>query len=133
MDHRRLGDRLSRASAVRLLDQLHLHDRRAPGHITTPIPVATGFGEAIAVDDWIFLVGGRDAPFNGTSTENVYAAQIGEHGYLSNWTLVESLPFSRTNHEVTLVGDYLVSTGGAVSGPGDTNVLVAQVRWNQSQ
>ena len=34
---------------------------------------------------------------------------------------VTPLPMGRTNHELSLVGDFLVVTGGAVDGPGDTD------------
>jgi hypothetical protein len=39
----------------------------------------------------------------------------------------------RTNHSMALVGDYLVLTGGAASGPGDDKVLVGQVRFSALQ
>ena len=40
-----------------------------------------------------------------------------------------ALPMLRTNHELALVGDFLVLTGGAGTGPGDTTVLTARVRY----
>jgi len=105
---------------------------RGAARATTPLPVAVGFGEAMAVDDWIFVVGGRAAVFGTPGTAQVFAAQAAADGALAAWR-ESALPMARTNHELALAGDYLVITGGAVMGPGDTTVLTAQVRWSQSQ
>lgn len=99
---------------------------------TTPLPMPVGFGEAVAVDDWLFVVGGRAGVFGTPGTTHVFAAPLAADGSVGAWQETE-LPMARTNHELALVGDYLVVTGGAVSGPGDAAVLVAQVRWSQSQ
>jgi len=93
-----------------------------------PLPVAVGFGEAVAVDDWIFVVGGRSQVFNAPGSSDVYAAQILADGSLETWEPRGGLPMARTNHELALVGDYLVLTGGAAMGPGDATVLISQVR-----
>lgn len=92
------------------------------------LPVAIGFGEAVAVDDWLFVVGGRGQVFDAPGTAEVYAAQVAPDGSLSAWESRGALPMARTNHELALVGDYLVLTGGAEMGPGDDAVLVSQVR-----
>jgi hypothetical protein len=99
---------------------------------TTPLPIPVGFGEAIAVDDWLFVAGGRAEVFGAPGTANVFAAPVAADGSLGTWRET-ALPMARTNHELALAGDYLVLTGGATMGPGDTTVLVAQVRWSQSQ
>ncbi len=98
---------------------------------TTSLPSATAFGEAVAVDDWLFVVGGRAAVFGASGTTTVVAAQAASDGTLGAWTAATALPMPRTNHVVVSAGDYLVLTGGAVDGPGDMTVLVARVRYPQ--
>lgn len=97
------------------------------GRPTTKLPAPTSFGEAIAVDDFVFVVGGKGEVFGSASTA-VYAAHVEADGSLGAWTTTQ-LPMARTNHELVLVGDYLVVPGGASSGGGDANVLVARVRF----
>jgi hypothetical protein len=98
---------------------------------TAPLPQPVAFGEAVAVDDWMFVVGGRAGVFGVPGTTNVYAASIAPDGSLGAWQ-TSALPMARTNHDVAIVGDYLVLTGGAVNGPGDTTVLTARVRYPRS-
>lgn len=92
-----------------------------------PTPVA--FGEAVAVDDWLYVVGGRAQVFGAGGTPAVYAAPIAADGSLGAWTTSTALPMARTNQVVSLAGDFLVLTGGAASGGGDTTVLTARVRF----
>lgn len=96
---------------------------------TAPLPAPVAFGEAIAVDDFVFVVGGRAQVFGAGGTTSVFAAHVEADGSLSAWTTLGPLPFPRTNHELTVVGDYLVLAGGADTAGGDTKVLVAQVRF----
>lgn len=108
-------------------------DGSAAPRATTPLPKAVGWGEAVVVDDWLFIVGGRAATYGAAGTTDVFSAPIGDDGSVGAWTSRGALPMARTNHELALVGDYLVVTGGASSAGGDANVLVSQVRWSQSQ
>lgn len=96
---------------------------------TTPLPVPVIFGEAVAVDDWVFVAGGRAQVFGGTASTKVYASQATADGSLGAWTEVAALPIGRTNHELVLVGDYLVVLGGADAMGGDANVVMARVRF----
>ncbi len=96
---------------------------------TLDLPVQLGFGEAVAVDDWLFVVGGRAQVFNAPGTSSVFAGKLAANGDVTEWLTLEPLPMPRTNHELALVGDYLVLTGGAVMGPGDDTVLAARVRY----
>lgn len=96
---------------------------------TTPLPGPVIFGEAVAVDDWVFVVGGRSQVFGGAASTKVYASQASADGALGAWTEVAALPIARTNHELVLVGDYLVVPGGADAAGGDANVVVARVRF----
>ena len=100
-----------------------------PAVPTTPLPTPTGFGEAVAVDDYVFLVGGRTQVFGGSGTTATYAAHIEAGGALEAWQPATALPMGRTNHDLVRVGDFLVLTGGATSGGGDATVLVSQVRY----
>ena len=98
-------------------------------HPTAPLPTPTCFGEAVAVDDYVFVAGGRAQVFGANGTTAVYASHVASDGSLGAWQAVAALPMGRTNHELAVVGDYLVLTGGAVNGPGDTTVLTARVRF----
>ena len=104
-----------------------------PATQTTALPTAVGWGEGAAVDDWLFVVGGRAITFGAPGTTNVFAAPIQADGALGSWVPATALPMPRTNHDLVLAGDYLVLTGGAANGPGDATVLVAQVRFSESQ
>jgi len=99
---------------------------------TTALPMPIGWGEAAVVDQWLFVVGGRASAFGGGGTTAVLAAPIAADGSVGAWVAKTALPMPRTNHDVVVVGDYLVLTGGANTGPGDTAVLVAQVRYAPS-
>ena len=103
----------------------------APARPTTALPMPVTFGEAVAVDDFLFVVGGRGQVFGAPGTTSVLAAEILDDGSLAPWQTLGALPLGRTNHELALVGDYLVVAGGAVNGPGDANVFVARVRFPQ--
>lgn len=98
------------------------------GRPTTKLPAPTSFGEAIAVDDFVFVVGGKPAVF-GEALTTVYAAHVEADGSLAAWATLPPLPMARTNHELVLVGDYLVIPGGAAGSGGDANVLVTRVRF----
>lgn len=100
-----------------------------PATATTALPAPTGFGEAVAVDDYIFLVGGRAQVFGGTPMTATYATHIAADGTLEGWSTATALPMARTNHDLVLVGDFLVLTGGAANGGGDSTVLIAQARY----
>ena len=96
---------------------------------STPLPMPISHGEAVAVDDYLFVVGGRNQVLGAPGTTTVLSARIADdEASLDPWQPLAPLPVARTNHELSLVGDFLVVTGGAVNGPGDTTVLVARVR-----
>lgn len=105
----------------------------ATPRMTRPLPAPTTFGEAVAVDDWVFVAGGRGQIFGASGTAAVVAAQHDADGNLGEWQTVSPLPMTRTNHELVVVGDFLVLTGGAGVGPGDTTVLTARVRYPSAE
>lgn len=96
---------------------------------TRPLPMPVAFGAAVAVDDWVFVVGGRAQVFGGTASAAVLAAPIGADGALGAWQQATPLSVGRTNHALAVVGDYLVVPGGATTGGGDAQVMVARVRY----
>lgn len=96
---------------------------------TTALPVPTVFGEAVAVDDYVFVAGGRAQVFGGIASTQVLAAHVEPDGSLGAWRELAALPMARTNHELVVVGDYLVIAGGADGAGGDANVLVSRVRF----
>ena len=99
-----------------------------PATATAALPTPTGFGEAVAVDDYLFVVGGRAQVFGGTPTTSTFSAHIAADGTLEAWQPQAALPMPRTNHDLALVGDFLVLTGGATTAGGDTSVLLVRVR-----
>jgi len=91
-----------------------------------PSPVA--FGQAVAVDDWLFVVGGKDAVF-GSGASSVVSAQLGSGGSIGAWASQTALPDGRTDFATTLAGDFLYVTGGGSNGPGLDTVFAARVRF----
>ena len=97
---------------------------------TAALPTPVAFGKAVAVDDVVFVSGGRAQVFGAGGTTGVFAAPLRFDGTTAGWTAATALPVARTNHAMAQVGDYLVVTGGAATGPGDTTVLIAQDRFD---
>ncbi len=95
---------------------------------TTALPAPRTFGEAIGVDGYVFVVGGREAIFGATGEATVFVAAAGADGGLGAWAETEPLPEGRTNHDLVLAGDHLYVTGGSLEGPGLDSVFAARVR-----
>jgi hypothetical protein len=95
----------------------------------TALPKATAFGQAIAVDDWVFVIGGKDAVFGANGRADVFAAHIDATGALGAWTTLASLPQGRTSHSVAVSGDWLYVTGGGYDKGGLDTVFSARVRF----
>ena len=100
-----------------------------PSSATTALPRPTTFGQAIAVDDWVFVVGGREAPLGGTARPDVVSASIARDGTLGAWTARAPLPEARSNFQLTRAGDFLIVTGGGNAGGGLDTVFAARVRF----
>jgi hypothetical protein len=96
---------------------------------TTPLPQPTSFGDAVAVDGYIFVVGGKPAIFGAAGVPDTFAAPINGDGTLGAWAPAMALPQGRTDQRVTLGGSYLYVTGGGFDGPGVDTVFAAQVRF----
>ena len=95
---------------------------------TTALPAPTAFGKAAAVDDWVFVVGGKAAVF-GSGVTSVASSPIGTDGHLGAWGKQPSLPQGRTDMAMTLAGDFLYVSGGGFDGPGKDSVYAARVRF----
>jgi len=96
--------------------------------LTTALPAATAFGKAAAVDDWVFVVGGKAAVF-GSGVADVVSASIDATGGLGPWGKQAPLPQGRTDMAMTLAGDFLYVSGGGLDGPGLDSVYCARVRF----
>ena len=93
------------------------------------LPKPTSFGQAIAVDDWLFVIGGKSGVFGSAGSTDAVAAHIGAGGALDSWTTVASLPAGRTSHSVAASGDFVYVTGGGFDAGGLDTVFSARVRY----
>ncbi|HEY1957758.1 MAG TPA: hypothetical protein VGH28_19190 [Polyangiaceae bacterium] len=92
------------------------------------LPKPTTFGMAASADDWVFVIGGRDAIFGSQPRTDVIAGQADATGHLGGWTAQASLPSPRSNACAVVAGNFLYVLGGANSSATDT-VYAAQVRF----
>jgi Kelch motif len=95
---------------------------------TQALPTPTTFGEAIAVDGWIFVVGGGTEVFAG-ALDSTVSAPWETNGELGAWKPQSILPQARRDFALTLAGDFLYLTGGGDMGPGVATVFAARVRF----
>ena len=96
---------------------------------TTALPKGTMFGEAVAVDGYLFVVGGRDSTFGNDPRADVNSAPIASDGTVGAWSAQTALPEPRTNERIATYGDYLYVTGGGNTGPGLDSVYIAQIKF----
>ena len=96
--------------------------------VTQALPMPVIFGRAIAVDDWIFVVGGKPDIFT-PGVAGTLSAQVGALGELGPWTAQTLLPEGRTDMALTLAGNFLYQTGGGFMGPGVPTVFATRVRF----
>jgi len=94
----------------------------------TALPQPTTFGTAVGVDDYVFVIGGRDAIFSPSPRPDVISAQAASDGTLGAWTAQSPMPSPRSNVSAVLAGSFLYVLGGADSTATDT-VFAAQVRF----
>jgi len=99
------------------------------GYSTTPLPAPTAFGTVVAVDDYVFLAGGKPDIFAASGQSAVASAEVLPSGPLGTWANQPALPEGRTDHAMVLGGDYLFLTGGGFAGPGLDTVFSAKVRF----
>jgi hypothetical protein len=93
------------------------------------LPAPRAFGVGAAVDEWVFVLGGKTAIFNGSGQSEVYAAQVLGDGTLGPFSQIGSLPEGRTNLDAVVAGNYLYVTGGGSTGGGLDTVFSAQIRF----
>jgi hypothetical protein len=93
------------------------------------LPSPVDFGAAVAVDGWVFEVGGQNNVFAGPGIPNVVSAEVGSDGQLGKWATQPGLPQGRTSPALTLAGDFLYVTGGGYQAGGLDTVFAARVRF----
>jgi hypothetical protein len=96
---------------------------------TQALPTPVAFGQAVAADDWIFLVGGASDVFVGPGLATAQSSQVGAGGQLGKWGALSSLPEGRRDQALTLAGDFLYLTGGGYTAGGFPTVFAARVRF----
>lgn len=92
------------------------------------LPKPTSFGKAVAIDDWLFVIGGKDEVLTGKGRSDVFAAHIEAGGALGEWKVVAAMPEGRTSHAVAAHGDLVYVTGGGFDAGGLDTVWSARVR-----
>ncbi|HSO36743.1 MAG TPA: hypothetical protein VLT33_29660 [Labilithrix sp.] len=100
-----------------------------PSFAVAALPKPTSFGQSLAVDDWLFLVGGKEEVLSGKGRGDAFAAKIGADGTLAPWSALPPLPQGRTSLALTLAGDFLYVTGGGYDAGGLDTVFAARVRF----
>src|SRR4029078_1995 len=93
------------------------------------LPKPTSSGQAIAVDGYIFLIGGKDEVLTGKGRPDAFVAKIGAGGTLEAWATAAPLPAGRTSHALTAYGDFAFVTGGGFCAGGLDTVFSARVRF----
>src|ERR1700722_9754717 len=92
------------------------------------LPKPTTFGAGVGVDDWVFVLGGRDGVLSGSPTTDVVSAQASADGTLGGWTAQAPMPEGRTNFVVVSALDFIYALGGAGTQATDT-VFAARARF----
>jgi hypothetical protein len=93
------------------------------------LPKPTGFGAGVAVDDWVFVVGGKEAIFGANGRATVYSAHIGADGALGDFSELQAMPQGRTSQAVTVAKSFLYVTGGGFDAGGLDTVYSTRVRF----
>jgi hypothetical protein len=99
-----------------------------------PLPKPTLGGQALAIDGYVFVIGGKDDIFAGAGRPDTFSTKILSDGSLDVWSTTQpSLPEGRTSHALALSGDFLYVTGGGFDGPGLDTVYSSRVRFHPGQ
>jgi hypothetical protein len=93
-----------------------------------PLPKPTSFGKGIAVDSYVFVVGGKSDP-GAKPRPDIFAGQIDASGHIASWSQAGSLPEARSSLSVASGGDFIYVTGGGNDAGGLDTVFAAQVRY----
>ncbi len=93
------------------------------------LPKPTTSAKAIAVDGWLFVVGGKGEVMAGVGRSDVLSSSITGTGALSAWVARDPLPEGRVAHAVVVHHDYLYVVGGAGEGGQTDAVYSARVRF----
>ena len=93
------------------------------------LPKPTSFGQALAIDGFVFVVGGKDEVLTGKGRADGFSAKIGVDGTLEAWSTLPALPQGRTSLALTAYGDFVYVTGGGYDAGGLDTVFAARVRF----
>jgi hypothetical protein len=93
------------------------------------LATTTTYGAGVGVDDWVFVLGGRDGVFGGTPSANVFSAHAGADGTLGAWASQAAMPAGRTNFVVVAAGDSIYALGGASASSAADTVFAAKARF----
>ena len=96
---------------------------------TAPLPEPTSFGAAVAVDSFVFAVGGKREIFSANGRASVFVGQIDSAGAIAAWTKLQDMPAGRTSLSAVVGGSFLYVTGGGFDAGGLDTVFAAQVRF----
>jgi hypothetical protein len=124
------GNAVLADGAGALLDASNVPGKSFP---VTALPKPTSSGEALAVDGYVFAIGGKEDVLAGKGRSDGFAAKIGADGTLGPWATVAALPQGRTSFALTGYGDFLYLTGGGFDAGGLDTVYSARVRFPLSR
>ncbi len=96
---------------------------------TAPLPQPTSFGAAVAVDSYVFAVGGKSAIFSANGSPSVFVGQLDAAGAIAAWTKLADMPGGRTSLSAVVGGSFLYVTGGGFDAGGVDTVFASQVRF----
>jgi hypothetical protein len=102
------------------------------GAPTTALPEARTYGAAVAVDGYVFAIGGRTEVLGVAPLPTVLSAKS-DGATVGAWTTQAAMPSPRSNQTATVVGDWLFVLGGGNNGPGLDTVFRARVKHATQQ
>ncbi len=79
---------------------------------TTSLPTGTREGATVAYNNYIYIVGGKDASGSSSSANRVYYAAINTDGTVGAWSPTSSIPNYPYEHSLVAYNGYLYSYGG---------------------
>jgi hypothetical protein len=120
------GNEVLADGAGALLDQAGAPGKSFP---VRALPKPTSSGQSLAIDGYVFVVGGKDEVLAGKGRSDVYGAKIAADGTLEAWATLPALPQGRTSLALAGFGDFIYVTGGGFDAGGLDTVYAARVRF----
>jgi hypothetical protein len=90
---------------------------------TTALPVGLAFHKALAMDGYMYVMGGRTA--SGTATSTVYSAPINAGGTLGAWSTTTAMPGPRYYHAASKYKGRIYTSGGWTGSAATSTVFFA--------